>query len=194
MKNILFLLAILTLFTCKKESETLDADFYIIPHPQYQACDTTLGYVTAIKNSRVWVGGAYCYYSKTNDTKRWTLVIEACNAFGDTRERLVFGSIYNATPIRAYEIKVPQTVVLPFGQISSSFATLLSDGDVLENLYRPDTTSHKNVFTIDKWNETTKEAEGSFSVTYNLAASNTPTGGAKQFRIHSGKFRVTIPD
>jgi hypothetical protein len=62
MKTPFVLLLFLSFIACKKEPETPDEDFYIIPHPQYQACDTTLGYVTAIKNSRVWVGGAYCYY------------------------------------------------------------------------------------------------------------------------------------
>jgi hypothetical protein len=139
MKNILFLLAILTLFTCKKEPETLDADFYIIPHPQYQACDTTLGYVTAIKNSRVWVGGAYCYYFTSKGIKYWNLVIEACNDFGDTRERIGFGSIFDgASMIGQYDIipnQVGQTITRQ--EVATSFSTLLEDGDVAGNFYSP---------------------------------------------------------
>jgi hypothetical protein len=139
----------------------------------------------------------YCYYyTSSSGIKGWNLVIEACNSSGDIRERIRFGGIIDgALPIGNYTVKANQVGnVLSIHEVGSSSSTLLEDGDVLENLYKPDSNSHKNVFTIDKWDETTKEAEGSFSVTYNLASSHSPTGGAKQFRIHSGKFRFTIPD
>lgn len=194
MKPLLKLLLLLSLVSCKKDPpESIPQEPPIIKVPVYQPCDTTFGRAEAVKQSTLWLGGITMWPSSYQGEKFWSFGISTCSANMETREFLNLGGVPDQTPMGSYSIVHPTSSGLQNQSVASSFATLLSDGDVVEDIYRPDTTA-ENYFIIDKWDLSARRAEGRFSITYKISGGKSNPGNPDNFILRNGKFWARIPD
>lgn len=144
---------ILLILSCKKEDNTL-------PIPIWQPGPMTHGYASATKVTEDWLASAF---GKKNDWSEGTVSVltRTFNEFGEMRELLSFQEI----PL----IKGKYGLTNGIGEdglVSASYATLLSDGDVVGDFYQLDTLASDNYIEVTYVDTTEWVIKGSFSASF----------------------------
>lgn len=193
-KTFCFILAVsICFFACKKDEPTPGSPQ---PPPEfvpvYSACDTSLGAAYANKLTEAWIAGVSCRSVLISGEKYWVVDLMTCSSDGSFREVVSFGGVPDDEPEQTYMIK-KYTNTLIHSAVYPSYSTWSEDGDVLEDIYRVDTTNLGDFFKIDRWDKVNKKAEGHFSVTFNLQEPRVNPLNPKNVKFTSGRFWATLP-
>lgn len=160
--------------------------------PIYAPCDTSLGVATANKLTASWKAGVSCRNVIFSGKKLWVVEMFTCSGDGSEREHIGIGGISDSEPMQRYSIKEFTSSVIE-SAVDPSYATLTSDGDVLEDIYYIDTTSTDDFFQIDLWDTANKRAEGRFSISFYIKEPRQNLLNPKKVRFTSGKFWMKLP-
>lgn len=198
MKKIQFIFlctALLGITSCKKE-EPIPPD-PITPNvfvPIFYPGDTSKGAAYANKLTASWQASVYCQKSFFDDDKL-SIAFYTRNAQGSIRESLgmEFVSIEH---VGNYKFTTSTTNIdnLPPGEVFASYETWTSDGDVLEDYYRMDSTDVKNGLVITKIDLANKRVEGTFHASYNLQEPRRNSKNPKKVTFSEGSFWAVIRD
>lgn len=194
----LLVLILLVLAACHKEETYTPEPPPPSPPTEYvpifAPCDTSNGVATANKLTAAWKAGVSCRSVTSAGKKYWVIDLQTCSSdgFGSIRERLGIGGIPDDNPIQRYSILNFTSSIID-GSVDPSYATLVDDGDVLEDYYHIDTTATNDFMQIDRWDTVNKRAEGRFSVSFNIREPRRNPKNPKKVQFTSGKFWVKLP-
>lgn len=198
MKNfkwLLFGLLITLAFACEKEhtsspepmTPTEPTVFVPIFHPG----DTSKGAAYADKLTASWSASVYCKTAFLDSTMLG-LTLYTYSADGSVRESVNLGAVSKFN-LGAYSFSTDIYQINP-GEIFTSYATWTSDGDVLEDYYRMDSTDVKNGLVITKIDLANKRVEGTFHASYNLQEPRRNAKNPQKVTFSEGHFWATIRD
>lgn len=198
MKNIQILLicaVLLATAACKKEAPDPqepvtppDPPIYI---PIFVPGDTSKGAAYANKLTADWAASVHCRTSYLDSTVLGIVLI-TYSSDGSYREYLDLGGVSKFN-IGSYGFSTDIYLVLP-GEVFSSYSTLVSDGDVLDDYYRTDSTDIKSRLIINKIDLANKRIEGTFHVAYNLQEPRRNSANPKKVTFSGGRFWAAIRD
>ena len=201
MKNIKLILLftfIVIIAACKKE-EPNPTEPIIPPDPPiyvpiFEPGDTSYGVVYANKLTASWSANTYCKKSIFDSTKL-SIEFYTYSSNGSRRESLGFSYFSKNNP-GSYIFTTASTGInnLPLGEIFTSYATWISDGDALQDYYRIDSTNLKNRLVITKIDLANKRVEGTFHASYNIEEPRSNPLNPKKVTFSEGRFWATIRD
>ena len=197
MKKIFFsiITIVIVFFACKKDEPISDPPPPPPPTefvPIYNPCDTTLGVAHGYKLTAAWSAGASCRSLVISGEKYWVVDLKTCSTDGSLRELVSFGGVSDDEPEQTYIIKKSSNALIQ-GAAYPYYSTRSDDGDVLEDIYKVDTTILSDFFKIDRWDKVNKKAEGHFSVTFNITEPRVNSINPKIVKFTSGRFWLTLP-
>jgi hypothetical protein len=201
MKNSQFLLLLLIstiAAACKKEAVISDDPIIPPPTPIYvpifESGDTTKGAAYASKLTEAWSSDTYCKMSFSDSTKL-SIIFFTYDQEGSRRESLSF-AYFSKINTGIYRFSTAKTGInnLPLGEVSTTYGTWSSDGDVTEDYYLMDSTDQKNSLEITKIDLANKRVEGTFHASYNLQEPRINPLNPKKVTFSVGHFWATIRD
>ncbi|MBK6995054.1 MAG: hypothetical protein IPH31_09025 [Lewinellaceae bacterium] len=198
MKNVPFvlLLTLLALVSCQKEPIPKDPSPPIPDPPIYvpifEPGDTSKGAAYANKLTALWSAETFCRVAYLDSTKLSVIFFTYTNNWS-RRESLHFAYPLKNGP-RTYEFTTATTGIdqLPQGEVSAGYTTYTSDGDVVEDGYRVDTTDVKNTLVITKIDLANKRVEGNFHVSFNIREPRLNPANPKKVTFSEGRFWADI--
>jgi hypothetical protein len=192
----LFVLLLFCFLACKKEDPPPEPPppptEYV---PIFAPCDTSDGVATANKLTAAWKAGISCRSILSGGEKFWVLDMLTCSESKEIREHIIIGGVADNNPVQRYGIKkVGSSLIAESeGFVQSSYGTLASDGDLVEDFYYVDTTFTDDFLEIDVWDTANKRAEGRFSMSFYIKEPQGNPKNPKKVRFTSGKFWVRLP-
>ena len=196
MKYIVPILAGYLLFltsACEKEQEpvppTVEKPKVVLKTDRFFVKDTTNGKAEAIKNDSIrWIAGVTCNKNKNSETG-FTFYSILCKTYASDRlslrEFFALDGIPENCEGKTFVCKVKAQKE---SEISTLYARLYSDGDVVNDWYNLDTTVTTNFLTIHKLDRTNRRIEGSFSAKMGLAPPRFDPLNPYSLHLTSGKF------
>ncbi|MBP6810757.1 MAG: hypothetical protein KA138_04530 [Saprospiraceae bacterium] len=197
MKNVPFvlLLTLLALVSCQKEPIPKDPSPPIPDPPIYvpifEPGDTSKGAAYANKLTALWSAGTYCKRSIYDSTKL-LLTLFTYTPVGSRRESLSL-SLFSSQNPGVYKLLPSGNSLIPsIEEVLTAYGTWSSDGDVVEDGYRVDTTDVKNTLVITKIDLANKRVEGNFHVSYNIREPRINPANPKKVTFSEGRFWADI--
>jgi len=149
------------------------------------------GTASATFNGKTWQSGKVrCIVAKQCGNGKLGFQFQVYNQYNELREEMIFFKIpvaigtYTINPKNFNDPLCKDTI--PIG----SYHTLQSDGDVLLDSYYVILSSN-NYFTINNYNESTKELRGKFEVTFKIFDRQDPDS-PDTIRVTNGSFNTKI--
>jgi hypothetical protein len=177
LKKFLFCTTIFIFIACKKNKDEFNY----------------FGTASAMLNGKSWqAGGVRCYINMPCFKGKLGFQFRVFNQQGFSRESMSFAKIpiakgtYRLFPSNYADPTCIDTVA------TAGYFTQQDDGDVALDAYKA-INSIDNYFTIEDYNERTKELRGSFSVTFKIFSRQDPNS-PDTIRITNGKFYTRILD
>jgi hypothetical protein len=194
MKQLLtyFLILTIALFSCKKETPEEPVAPQPLKAPVYEPGDTTFGAAYAEKGSHLWLGEVYCKTAFLDSTKLG-IKLFAYSSQGFLREIVGLGAVDKNAP-GSYRFHNNTLTVPPPGFVLSSYSTVISDGDVLEDHYRTDSTDASNHLTITHIDLVNKRIEGRFHAAFDLQPPRRNPANPLKATFANGRFWALIRD
>uniref|UniRef100_UPI0032EB3397 hypothetical protein n=1 Tax=Ekhidna sp. TaxID=2608089 RepID=UPI0032EB3397 len=150
--------------------------------------DIYTGIGNAEKNGDSW--SALCRTQLSVDSTRFSIVLDTYSEEGYWRESLGIGGILPIFEKQKFELFDGSNSSIT----SSSYGTLLDDGDVLGDYYILDTTSIFNFVRITDYSSQNTEIQGIFSVSLVLEreGNQTPGKAPEKLVFSEGTFTVKV--
>jgi hypothetical protein len=194
-KNIFFfLLSILALQGCKKENiatpQPEPPEVYV---PIYFPDDTTMGAAYAKKLRADFKAQVFCYYNNFVKPRDIIVRLHTYTQVGELRERFWFTGI-KIDGNNTYKLLRSFNAKPSPGYIQTSYITLSSDGDVIEDYYDLDSTATDNQMTITKLDLAAKRIEGIFTATYVIDTPARNDLNPPRVKFSNGRFWAVIKD
>lgn len=199
MKYLISLLITLAFLpSCKKESEPdppiVPVDTLDVYVPIYQQRDTTMGAAYAKKLTANWKSDAICIVQNFFDTNYVEIILSTYASNGYQREVFGFGFIPKLKGEKQYDLKYMVSNTVEPNFVSPSYATLSSDGDVLEDAYVLDTTAIDNYCTITNLDLANKRIECTFTATFKIVEPRTNAANPKTVKFSEGRAWAVIQE
>ncbi len=195
------LLAILTIlfWRCEKESGFPDYTSNPLPPtpvyvPIYEPGDTSLGAACGLKATQQWRASVFCKSAFLDSSKISIKIFTYAKDGYSIREFLTFNAISKKEGERQYSFYIDPYATPMNDQVYSSYSIWTSDGDVLEDSYRLDTTDTHNKLIITKIDLPNKRVEGKFHVSYDIKEPRASPINPKEVTFSECRFWATIRD
>lgn len=200
MKSLRFslLFALLAMaFACEKDTQT-PAPVAPLPPPEvyvpiFQPGDTSKGAAYANKLTKFWRASVYCKTAYLDSTKIG-IQFFTYTTNGSTREQVILGAVSKIGGVGQYGFYTDIHAAPPPAEVYTSYGRWASDGDLLEDYYRVDSTDVKNRLVITKIDLPNKRVEGTFHVSYKLQGPRRNPANPFDVTFSEGHFWATIRD
>ncbi|NCP91150.1 MAG: hypothetical protein GW827_13125 [Flavobacteriales bacterium] len=175
-KHLILFILIFSFMACNKDDDNL------VP-------DTYTGTASALKNGEEW--NALAYFDEINTSpSSFILRVDVYNNEGLWRETFDIRRVLANFSIQEITSTDNQNEL---GLLSADYSTILSDGDVLGDIYDLDTTATNNFIQITSYNPSRAEINGIFNVSLILTRDSNELGTPPQNLVFTnGEFTVKV--
>jgi hypothetical protein len=199
MKYLIFFISFLFILSaCKKDEAPEPTPIPVDPPsvyvPIYQPGDTSMGAAYAKKLTASWKATSLCRVLSFFDTNYISIIFLTYNNFGEHRESFSFGFIPRFEGEKIYSLKHMASSTLQSGNVSPTYGTWTSDGDVLQDYYEIDTTAFDNHFTVTKLDLANKRIECTFTATFKIVEPRVYAANPKTVKFSNGWAWAYIRD